>query len=143
MSSVRAILDLKGRDVVTIAPEQTLADAARLLTEHKIGAVVIASNERVRGILSERDIVKAIARGGPEALSGMIANTMTTAVMTCGLHDSMAEVMNQMTAGRFRHLPVIEHGRLAGIVSIGDVVKHRLAEIERESSALREYIMTA
>lgn len=141
--TVRAILDLKGRDVVTITPEQTLADAAKLLSARRIGALVIVAGDRVGGILSERDIVKAVSDGGPEALGGTIEGKMTRTVVTCEPHDTMANVMNRMTAGRFRHLPVIENGKLAGIVSIGDVVKHRLAEIERESSMLRDYIMTA
>lgn len=141
--TVRAILDLKGRDVVTIAPEKTLAEAADTLSRNKIGAVVVVVGERVSGILSERDIVRAIARGGSAALDGKIVDCMTSTVVTCSPHDTMAAVMNRMTAGRFRHLPVIDDGRLAGIVSIGDAVKFRLAEIERESSMLRDYIMTA
>jgi CBS domain-containing protein len=141
--TVRAILDLKGRDVVSITPDKSLADAAKLLSARRIGALVIIAGERVGGILSERDIVKAVSEGGPEALTGRIEDKMTKTVVTCEPGDTMAGVMNRMTAGRFRHLPVIENGKLAGIVSIGDVVKHRLAEIERESSMLRDYIMTA
>ncbi len=141
--TVRAILDLKGRDVVIIAPEKSLAEAAELLSKHKIGAIVVVSAEKISGILSERDIVKAISNGGVDALRGKIADKMTSTVVTCEPHDTMASLMNRMTAGRFRHVPVIENGKLAGIVSIGDVVKYRLAEIERESSALRDYIMTA
>ncbi len=141
--TVRAILNLKGREVVTISPDHSLADAAEHLTSHKIGALVVLADEKVVGILSERDIVKALSRGGAEALKSRIADTMTQAVVTCQPHDSMGDVMNRMTAGRFRHLPVIENGKLAGIVSIGDVVKYRLAEIERESATLRDYIMTA
>jgi CBS domain-containing protein len=142
--TVRAILDLKGRDVVTIAPERTLGEAARLLSEHKIGSlVVIGAGHRVSGILSEREIVKTVSRMGARALEIPITDVMTREVVVCGPHDNMAHLMNRMTAGRFRHLPVVEEGRLAGIVSIGDVVKFRLAEIERESSALRDYIMTA
>jgi CBS domain-containing protein len=141
--TVRAILDLKGRDVVSITPDKSLADAAKLLSARRIGALVIVAGECVGGILSERDIVKAVSEGGPEALAGKIEDKMTKTVVTCEPGDTMAGVMNRMTAGRFRHLPVIEDGKLAGIVSIGDVVKHRLAEIERESSMLRDYIMTA
>jgi CBS domain-containing protein len=141
--TVRAILDLKGRDVITITSEHTLAQAAEHLSSHKIGALVVLAGERIAGILSERDIVKAVARSGAGVLESRIADAMTSAVTTCEPYDTIAEVMNRMTAGRFRHLPVIDDGRLAGIISIGDVVKHRLAEIERESSALREYIRTA
>ena len=142
--TVRAILDTKGRDVTTIAPDKTLADAASLLSQHKIGALVVTgADRRVIGILSERDIVKAVAAGGSVALEEKIANRMTREVVTCAPHDTMADLMGRMTAGRFRHLPVVEAGRLDGIISIGDVVKFRLAEMERESSALRDYIMTA
>ena len=142
--TVRAILDLKGRDVTTIVPDKTLGDAASLLSQHKIGALVVTgADRRVTGILSERDIVKAVSAGGAAALEEKIAARMTREVVTCGPHDTMAELMGRMTAGRFRHVPVVENGRLVGIISIGDVVKHRLAEMERESSALRDYIMTA
>jgi CBS domain-containing protein len=142
--TVRAILDLKGRDVTTITPDKTLGDAASLLSQHKIGALVVTgADRRVTGILSERDIVKAVSAGGAAALEEKIAARMTREVITCGPQDTMAELMGNMTAGRFRHLPVVENGRLVGIISIGDVVKHRLAEMERESSALRDYIRTA
>jgi CBS domain-containing protein len=142
--TVRAILDLKGRDVTTIVPDKTLGDAASLLSQHKIGALVVTgADRRVTGILSERDIVKAVSAGGAAALEEKIAARMTREVVTCGPHDTMAELMGRMTAGRFRHVPVVENGRLVGIISIGDVVKHRLAEMERESSELRNYIMTA
>ena len=142
--TVRAILDLKGRDVTTILPDKTLGDAASLLSQHKIGALVVTgADRRVTGILSERDIVKAVSVDGAAALEEKIAARMTREVIICGPHDTMADLMGRMTAGRFRHLPVVENGRLVGIISIGDVVKHRLAEMERESSALRDYIMTA
>jgi len=142
--TVRAILDLKGRDVTTITPDKTLGDAASLLSQHKIGALVVTgADRRVTGILSERDIVKAVSAGGAAALEEKIAARMIREVITCGPQDTMAELMGHMTAGRFRHLPVVENGRLVGVISIGDVVKHRLAEMERESSALRDYIRTA
>jgi len=142
--TVRAILDLKGRDVTTITPDKTLGDAASLLSQHKIGALVVTgADRRVTGILSERDIVKAVSAGGAAALEEKIAARMIREVITCGPQDTMAELMGHMTAGRFRHLPVVENGRLVGIISIGDVVKYRLAEMERESSALRDYIRTA
>jgi CBS domain-containing protein len=142
--TVRAILDLKGRDVTTIAPDKSLGDAASLLSQHKIGALVVTgADRRVTGILSERDIVKAVSADGAVALEEKISARMTREVVTCAPHDTMAELMGRMTAGRFRHLPVIDNGRLVGIISIGDVVKHRLAEMERESSAMRDYIMTA
>lgn len=142
--TVRAILDTKGHDVTTIAPEKTLAEAAHLLSQNRIGALVVTNAEqRVTGILSERDIVKAVSKDGANALQVQIGNVMTREVVTCTPQDTIAGLMGRMTAGRFRHVPVVEQGRLGGIISIGDVVKHRLAEMERESSALREYIMTA
>jgi CBS domain-containing protein len=142
--TVRTILSLKGREVTTISPEASLAEAARLLSEKHIGAVVITGGDRrVIGILSERDIVRAVAAKGPNALDQPVAAVMTREVVTCSEDETIPALMQRMTAGRFRHVPVIEMGRLIGIVSIGDVVKHRLAEMERESEALRDYILTA
>ena len=142
--NVEHILAAKGRDVLTIEPDRTLADAARALTERKIGAVVVADADRaVLGILSERDIVRAVARGGAAALGDPVSQYMTAKVVTCTGHSSINELMEVMTERKFRHVPIVENGRLAGIISIGDVVKHRVAEIEAEHQALREYIATA
>lgn len=142
--TVKAILDLKGRDVVMIAPEQTLGEAARVLSEHRIGAVVLAdTDEVIHGILSERDIVRAIAREGANALDKPISAFMTAQVRVCHEHHTVNEVMRLMTEGRFRHLPVEEGGKLVGIVSIGDVVKRRIEEAEREAEEIRTYIATA
>jgi CBS domain-containing protein len=135
--SVRAILDTKGRDVATVSADATLAQAVVQLAEKRIGALVVTGIERsVIGILSERDIVRALAAHKEAALARPVAEFMTRRVVTCSADDTVAELMHRMTAGRFRHVPVIEHGRLFGIVSIGDVVKSRVAEIERESEAL-------
>jgi CBS domain-containing protein len=142
--TVRAIITFKGRDCVTVAPDATLAEAARLLAKHRIGALVITGAERrVVGILSERDIVHAMAAKGELALALPVSGAMTREVVTCGEDETIPELMQRMTAGRFRHVPVVDRGQLSGIVSIGDVVKHRLAELEREHDALREYIATA
>lgn len=142
--TVRAIITFKGRDCVTVAPDATLAEAARLLAKHRIGALVITGAERrVVGILSERDIVHAMAAKGELALALPVSGAMTRNVVTCGEDETIPELMQRMTAGRFRHVPVVDRGQLSGIVSIGDVVKHRLAELEREHDALREYIATA
>ena len=142
--TVRAILALKGRECLTIVPDATLAEAARLMAQHRIGSLVITGPERrVVGILSERDIVGAMAQKGELALVLPVASAMTREVVTCEEDETIPDLMQRMTAGRFRHVPVVERGQLAGIVSIGDVVKLRLAELEREHEALREYIATA
>lgn len=142
--TVKTILDLKGRGVVTIAPERTLAEAARLLSENRIGAVVLTdAANTVHGILSERDIVRAIAAEGAAALDKPISAFMTARVRVCREHHTVNEVMRLMTEGRFRHLPVEEGGKLVGLVSIGDVVKRRIEEAEREAEEIRTYIATA
>ncbi len=140
---VASILDIKGHDVVTLAPGKTLSDAARTLESRGIGTVVVTDGNTVLGILSERDIVRAIARLGVSALSAPISEHMTKSVKTCARADTLHSLMERMTEGRFRHMPVIEAGQLAGIVSIGDVVKFRLGELEYEASAMREYIASA
>ncbi len=142
--TVEHILRAKGRTVITIEPELTLAQAAQLLSERRIGAVIVANTFRpVLGILSERDIVRAVAARGPAALDEPVSRSMTEKVVTCTGASAIPAVMELMTAGKVRHVPVVENGRLSGIVSIGDIVKHRLAEVEAESRAMRDYIATA
>ena len=142
--TVEHILRTKGRDVVMIEPTRTLAEAAHLLAERKIGAVIVGDVFRpVMGILSERDIVRAVAARGGAALQEPVSQLMTHKVITCTEKAAITEIMEIMTEGKFRHLPVVEGGRLVGIVSIGDVVKHRVAEIEAETRAMRDYIATA
>lgn len=142
--TVKAILSRKGSDVATIAPTANLSDAVKLLAERRIGALVVTgADSRVAGILSERDIVRALAARGPDALQETVASVMTRKVSTCTEAETVAVIMERMTEGKFRHLPVVEQGRLAGIISIGDVVKLRVEEIEGETNALREYIATA
>ena len=142
--NVREILSVKGRDVVTIEPNANLATAAKVLAERRIGAVVVTGpEERIVGILSERDIVALLAKRGIDALETKVSEVMTRKVTTCNPSDTISSIMERMTAGKFRHVPVVEQGRLAGIVSIGDVVKHRLMEMEHEQAALRDYIQTA
>ena len=142
--TVKAILSRKGRDVSTITPTASLSEAVRLLAQRRIGAVVVTGpDNRVAGILSERDIVRAISDRGPAALEENVAAVMTRKVSTCAESETVAVLMEKMTAGKFRHLPVVEQGRLVGIISIGDVVKLRVEEIESETEALREYIATA
>jgi CBS domain-containing protein len=141
---VKAILSAKGGDVISIDPTATLDTAVKTLAEHKIGALlVLGPDRRVIGILSERDIVRVLAERGARVLSEPLAQVMTRKVVTCSESDSVGVLMERMTTGKFRHLPVIEDERVIGVVSIGDVVKHRLQEIEQESAALRDYIQTA
>ena len=142
--TVRSILDGKGHDVVTIEPGATLEEAARLLGEKKIGAVVVTRGDGViAGILSGRDIVRAVGAKGAEGLSLTVENAMTSQVTTCRENHTINDVMGVMTMGRFRHLPVEKDGRLDGIISIGDVVKRRIEDVEREAEQIREYIATA
>jgi len=142
--TVKSILSSKGRDVATIEPTATLEAAIALLAQRRIGALVVLGPERrVIGILSERDIVRVLAAQGAAALAAPLAQVMTRKVSTCSECDTVSFIMEQMTAGKFRHVPVLDQERLVGIVSIGDVVKHRLGEMEREQEALRDYIQTA
>ena len=142
--TVRLILDQKGRDVVTIGPEATLAEAATLLGGRRIGAVVVTRGDRnIAGILSERDIVRALGEHGAGALGLTVERVMTARVSTCTEASTINDVMEVMTRGRFRHLPVERGGQLDGIISIGDVVKRRIEEVEREAEQIREYIATA
>jgi CBS domain-containing protein len=141
---VKSIIDTKGGDVVTLEPSVSLDTAAKLLAERRIGAVVVlGADDRVVGILSERDIVRAISERGAAAMQEPVSQVMTRKVATCTLDETIHSIMERMTAGKFRHVPVIDQGRLAGIVSIGDVVKHRIEEMEQESDALKSYIQTA
>ena len=142
--TVSIILAGKGREVVTIEPNATLAAAVELLAEKRIGAVVIVgADRRIVGILSERDIVRALAEQGRKALDEPVSAAMTRKVSTCHERETISSIMERMTLGKFRHVPVVDQGRLAGIISIGDVVKYRLSEVERDSAALRDYILTA
>jgi CBS domain-containing protein len=142
--TVKAILAAKGGEVLTIEPTANVAAATKMLAERKIGALVVTgADHRVVGIVSERDIVQELAVHGAASLDLPLTDVMTRKVMTCSVSDTISSVMERMTQGKFRHLPVVEQGRLLGIVSIGDVVKHRVHEMEREQSALRDYIQTA
>lgn len=141
---VNHILSLKGRDVATIDPGRTLSEAAKVLAERRIGALLIVDGQRpVSGIISERDIVRAVAKHGAKALDEPVSRFMTEKVLTCTGETSVTHVMGLMTQQKFRHVPVVEGDRLVGIVSIGDVVKERLEEVEAEAEAIKEYIATA
>ena len=141
---VNRILSLKGREVATIEPGRSLSEAARVLAERRIGALLIVDGDRpVTGIISERDIVRAVAMHGAKALDEPVSRFMTEKVVTCTGETSINDVMELMTQQKFRHIPIVESGRLSGIVSIGDVVKLRLEEVEAETQAIKEYIATA
>ena len=140
--NVQSILGSKGNAVETIAQTATLFDAARQLGERRIGALVVSGDgSAIEGIVSERDIVRATSGGGAEALGNSVGSVMSTDVVTCSSGDGVDQLMSLMTDRRIRHLPVVDdHGHLAGIISIGDVVKARLAELEHENQALTQYI---
>jgi CBS domain-containing protein len=142
--TVSVILAGKGRDVASIEPNATLSAAIAMLAEKRIGALLIlGADRRVTGILSERDIVRALAERGAEALGEPVSRTMTRNVSTCTEKETISSIMERMTQGKFRHVPVVEQGRLVGIVSIGDVVKHRVREMEQDSAAMHDYILSA
>ena len=138
---VKHILGDKGREVIAIAADATLSEAARLLARKRIGAVLVRDGAgALAGILSERDVVRAVADGSVAALARPVSAYMTRAVATCGEHDTVRDIMEMMTIGRFRHVPVLDNGLVTGIVSIGDVVKTRIEETVQEAASLREYI---
>jgi CBS domain-containing protein len=142
--TVNDILLHKGSQVITIEPAATLAAAVRMLAQRRIGALLVTgADHRIVGIISERDIVRVLDEKGTAVLGAPVAEVMTRRVVTCDRSETIAEIMERITSGKFRHVPVIDRGRLAGIVSIGDVVKARLSELEHEQDALREYIRTA
>lgn len=141
--NVATVLKTKGRAVTTARAESTLKELADQLASKKIGAVVVTGEAgRVIGIFSERDLVRLIAEKGPEALSLTAGEVMTRNVVTCEEKSTLDELMEMMTAGRFRHLPVVERGELVGLISIGDVVKFHLADMALEVTAMRSYLTT-
>ncbi|MCH9764935.1 MAG: CBS domain-containing protein [Alphaproteobacteria bacterium] len=141
--NVATILKEKGRAVATLRPDATLLEVSEKLSTKRIGAIVIVGDAgRVAGIISERDVIRAIAKSGCEVLKCPVADFMTRDIECCQESDPIDEVMEAMTKGRFRHQPVIEDGALVGIISIGDVVKNHVAEVEMEVSAMRSYLAT-
>jgi CBS domain-containing protein len=142
--TVKAILERKGHDVVTLGPNEKVGDAVRILAGKRIGALVITNGDnKIVGILSERDVVRVMATDGAAALDMPVRSVMTPKVKICNENHTVNEVMEIMTQGRFRHLPVEKNGMLDGIVSIGDVVKRRIEEVEREAEEIKQYIATA
>jgi CBS domain-containing protein len=142
--TVAQILNAKGRAVITAQPGDTVLAVAQILAAKKIGAVVIVDAQgRIGGIVSERDIVRALAQSGGKALDKPVRDFMTQSVRTCTPRDTEAELMSLMTEHRVRHLPVVESGKLSGMISIGDVVKNRIEEVEREAEEMKSYIASS
>jgi CBS domain-containing protein len=141
--TVRSILDSKGHQVVSVGPDAKLSEAVRTLGERKIGAVLVMAGGNIEGILSERDIVRVLGQRGAAVLDEPVGAVMTRKVVSCRPTDTVASLMEMMTVGKFRHLPVIDEGRVIGLISIGDVVKRRVQDYEAEQEALRDYIKTA
>jgi CBS domain-containing protein len=141
--TVRAILDTKGHQIQSVEPDAKLSDAIKILGERKIGAVLVLSKGRIEGILSERDIVRVLGERGAVVLDEPVSAVMTRKVISCRQTDTVSAIMEMMTLGKFRHLPVVEEDKVVGLISIGDIVKWRVREYEAEQEALREYIKTA
>jgi CBS domain-containing protein len=141
--TVRSILDTKGHQIVSLDPEAKLSAAVKTLAERKIGAVLVLQAGRIEGILSERDVVRVLGERGAAVLEEPVSAVMTRKVVSCKQSDTVSAIMEMMTHGKFRHLPVLDGERVVGLISIGDIVKWRVQEYEREQEALREYIKTA
>ena len=141
--TIQAILAGKGRDVATIGPDATLSEAVARLGEKRIGALPVVENDQVIGIISERDVIYCLRDRGADVLQWPVSRVMTAPAITAEPTMSVMTAMAMMTQRRIRHLPVLERGELAGIVSIGDLVKHRMERIEAEAEAMRAYIQSA
>jgi CBS domain-containing protein len=141
--TVRAILDTKGHNILSVEPDAKLSAAVKILSERRIGAVLVMSGGRIEGILSERDIVRVLGERGAPVLEEPVSSVMTRKVVSCREKDTVSSIMERMTTGKFRHLPVVEDDKVVGLISIGDVVKWRVKEYESEQEALQNYIKTA
>src|SRR6201996_7394670 len=142
--TVRAILDSKGHQVASIQPGAKLSAAVKILGEKRIGAILVLNMAgHIEGILSERDIVRVRGERGAAGLDEPVSTVMTKKVVVCRPADTVSAIMEIMTIGKFRHLPVVEEGKVVGLISIGDIVKRRVQDYENEQEALREYIKTA
>jgi len=140
---VSNVLDLKGNDVFTVRPDETVATLAHRLRALRVGAIIVSRDgNAVDGIISERDVAFGLAEHGTDLLEMKVSELMTRAVVTCTRDSSIAELMKLMTQRRIRHLPVVEEGRLVGVISIGDIVKHRLAEMQLETDVMRDYAIS-
>ena len=141
--TVRSILDTKGHQIMSVEPGAKLSAAVKLLGERRIGAVLVLSQGHMEGILSERDIVRVLSERGASVLDEPVSAVMTKKVISCRQSDTVSALMEMMTTGKFRHLPVVDDGKVVGLISIGDIVKRRVQEYEHEQEALRDYIKTA
>ena len=142
--TVAAILSGKGHETITAQSSALLGEICETLAKHKIGAVVVCNGDNeIEGIISERDIVRVIGTQGPSALQLPVSGIMTKNVVTCTEENNINEVMARMTQGRFRHMPVVKDGKLTGVISIGDVVKFKIAQVELEAEQMRSYITMA
>ena len=141
--NVATILGDKGSEVISANSDTSLLDIAKTLQKHSIGCIVVSDGkDGIAGIVSERDLVRAIATSGTRILKSPVSRTMTKKVITCQKSDTIHTIMAAMTDGRFRHMPVMEDNKLIGVISIGDVVRLRIAEAELEAAAMRDYIAT-
>lgn len=141
--TIAAILGDKGADLVSIAPDRSVADAVALLAERRIGAVPVLEGGRVVGMFSERDVIRCLQERGAVALDQPVSAVMTAPAVTVACDDAVLGALSLMTRRRIRHLPVVEAGTIVGIVSIGDLVKYRIDRIEAEARAMRDYIQQA
>jgi CBS domain-containing protein len=140
--TVGNILKFKGNDVVTVSPSDSVAEVVRTLARHRIGCVVVHDGATVAGVFSERDFARAVAEQGAGVLDHAVKAHMTSRVVTCTSHDTIDDIMEAMTRGRFRHIPVVDDDQLIGIISIGDVVRRKIETAELEVISMREYIAT-
>lgn len=140
---IRAILKAKSGTIATIRPDMTIGEAVALMTTRRIGAVLVTDGDKLAGMLSERDVMRGLSVNGAAVLGLRVDDLMSAPVITIRIVDSVADALTLMTERRIRHLPVVSDGRLEGIVSIGDLVKVRIAEAEREALALKDYIVSA
>ena len=140
--NIDAILNFKGRDIVSVSPHELIGMAAEIFGQKKVGSLLVMEEGQVQGIITERDVIWAIGREGGAVLRAPVSKVMTKDVMTCQGSDKVDAVMQMMTKSRFRHVPVMDQGLLVGLISIGDLVQHRLAEAELEANSMRSYIAT-
>lgn len=137
---VSNVLDVKGTDVFTVRPDETVNTLSHRLRALRVGAIIVSNNgSTVDGIVSERDVAFGLAEHGADLLAMKVSDLMTRSVVTCTRDSSISDLMKQMTQRRIRHLPVVENGKLVGVISIGDIVKHRLAEMQSEADVMRDY----